>query len=387
MGNKKIYRNICIQDNLIMDSFIHNRMKQNEYEYKYNNNSNYLLSIWSKGYLRYEYPQVISLIKEYDLKSNSFFPVKRRVPQVYCYLADKIYLLGEKKEEFKATKALAAGLWADAVLVHLRMQVLELIESLTNDKRKCYVTQIDNLPYDILEIEDDYPVIMYGSDFKEILKDLLSDKPNKSIRLITHMGWIVLLGWLLEINKEYEYILTDIEEQKKQEKQDKQQRIKKILIDLSRILQDNSNMQNQDEEFPFEQTSQFFIRWSKDNVINIFEYLGEIDQLTGTYVSLKSSKYYRQNVQGKTVCIDLDFGTLRKPFYFLTFSKIKDSAIDVERAINDADYFYYTEAVREGKVVGVSTIENQLGIMLQNCELQVDVSNINDEIKEIVLEI
>ena len=96
-------------------------------------------------------------MKDTDIVSPEC-PVKRRVPRCYYMLADSLMGIVQKNPKFSGLRVLAAGLYADGVLMHLRMQVLEGIFSLDREQKKKF-----------LELADELPLAELGLDDKDVL--------------------------------------------------------------------------------------------------------------------------------------------------------------------------------------------------------------------------
>ena len=107
---------------IAVNSFIRLRMTGDEYNFT---DCSLQVAIWAKTHLRYEYKAIISCIEKEDNLKNTPFDLERRVSKWYCYLAKNIHQICEKEKKFIGLQTLAAGIYADGILMNLRMQVLE----------------------------------------------------------------------------------------------------------------------------------------------------------------------------------------------------------------------------------------------------------------------
>lgn len=132
-SDKKLY----LENARITNSFIKRKMECSVMEH-FEMNLGY--AIWSKNYLRFGFKYLISHMKDTDIVSTEC-PVKRRVPGCYYMLADSLMGIVQKNPKFSGLRVLAAGLYADGVLMHLRMQVLEGIFSLDREQKRNFWSQ------------------------------------------------------------------------------------------------------------------------------------------------------------------------------------------------------------------------------------------------------
>lgn len=350
---EKNHREILLEDNRIMDSFIHQRLDCEDYEYAPAVCS-YYVGVWAKNYLRRNYAYLMRLVSEEDVQKEEIFP-ERRVPKMYLFLANCVENIRktDKDNVFWGFRVLEAGLRANAVLLHLRMQVLEWIESLEEGQRKILVENVGKLPWESLGLNGTEDTCVGCRQVPDILIRLLHRENEKEVSHITHIGWLLILEWLLESENRADDLTEKLETM------------------VQEILKDSEG----EEEFPFEHMAAFFDVWSHDKTEEKLQQLLRIDEAAGITVEKKAEEDYYQEIHGKrAVTVNLD-RKVKKPYYFLTFSKLPDAQVPVEQDIDVPDKKCYTQSRRGGKIVGVSTVENAMGQMLQRWEKSVFYKN------------
>lgn len=117
-------------------------------------------------------------------------------------LANRLYCLVQKNENWRGIQVLAASLLADAVLMNLRMQALEIMQMLDAEQCRNLLNSVHELPLSALGFEDDARLVTKG-DIAKILVNLLNKKKEDNIKYITHKGWLVIIGKLLEVDERY----------------------------------------------------------------------------------------------------------------------------------------------------------------------------------------
>jgi len=359
LGSNDSKKDLCLENTKIINSFIKRRMEHNtndQFEV------NLECAIWAKNYLRFGFRRLVRQMEQKGVLEGANCPVKRRVPKWYCMLADRLNLLVQNDKNFSGLSVLAAGLYADGVLMHLRMQVLECIFSFDRNQRKSFLETADYLPLEELGLNEDDLLILTG-DIVTVYKDILSgSRYNKDIKKITHLGWIVLLAKVYEIDKQAEFIIFDSEQ--KIDRNVLQMDLKNIVSHIKK------EKQKEQLGFPFEDMERFFLVWQKENVIEILLSLCNLDAAYGTHVEENQSEYYRQRVSSKKVTIKTKWNAYEEQPYFLTYGKLNKNISDIERSMENEQYFVYTQTVIRGNVVGFSTIERDFGVLLQSWEKQ-----------------
>lgn len=349
-------KELCLQNAKIVNSFIRMKMGRNENE---QSDIDLECAVWAKNYLRFGFRELMRLAEEKDGFVGCECPIKRRVPKWYYLLAKCLGLLAEGTDDFSGLKVLTAGLYADAILMHIRMQVLECIYSLDREQRRNFLENADALPLEELGLDTDELLILSG-DIVSVYKDLLAgDKYNKNIKKITHLGWLVLLAKLYEIDKRSGFVIYNAEQE----------------IDRSRLQENLKNIVGfmkpegqKEQEFPFEDMGRFFLVWQKENADKILTDLCDLDAVYGTVVQEKRSEDYRQRLNAKKVNIDTGWETYEEQPYFLTYGKLDKNVSNIEHSIDNEKIFVYTQTVIRKKVVGFSTIAHDFGVWLQKWE-------------------
>ncbi|HBA68655.1 MAG TPA: hypothetical protein DCZ40_04770, partial [Lachnospiraceae bacterium] len=278
------YRDIFLEENAAVDSFISQRMRRENYDYR-SVECSYYTAVWAKGYLRGRFDALVKLSEKNEEKNSRKYFTERRVPKAYLVLADCIEGLVnmvskdiKSKEDFRGLQALACGLRADAVLLHLRMQVLELIESFGVEQREKMKKQKEDLPFAVLGLDENQEITMDESPIEEIVNCLLDGRNDKRLSKINHIGWLLLLEWILEAEgfeskDEMEFFVGEIKKW-----------VHKILKDTEQDAL----------EFPFEKMNAFFALWTRAQTDEFFVLCEEIDKKLGTKVEVKYSDFYYQ---------------------------------------------------------------------------------------------
>lgn len=361
------FRDILLEDNRIIDSFISSRMGNENYLYLPAVCS-YSTGIWAKGYFRKNFQNLMGLAsKVFNVKEEEF--PGRRVPRLYLFMANcirSIYTIDSLNgKEFLGLKVLETGLRANSVLVHLRMQTLEIIESLDERERKQLENEISNLPFGNLGLDGSETLITGRKKISDILIRLLHGENEKGIGRLTHLGWLIILDWLLEYQNCMDETISDR---------------------LRRVVQEIVNDSEKEEgTFPFEQMNNFFNIWSYESTREKYQLLKSIDSAAEIIVEVKKEENYYQEINHKgKVIVNLD-KRIERPYYFLTYSKLDDSPMPVEQDMDETEKKCYTISKRKDKIVGVSTIENSLGQLLQKWET-IDKAHENEEKEELNVE-
>ncbi len=360
-------RGICLLNARIVNSFIADKL-ENEPNWRWD--ASLFSGIWAKDYLRKDYRGFLSQLQEREIRPH-LFQVKRRVPKLYCSLADGASLLAGREEVFDGLMVLSAGLYADGILMYLRMQVLEYIRSFEREQRERLIAEARqpeaDFPMQELGLKEKTLLLTRADiDLNGIYISLLEAENNeKRINYITHFGWMALLAKVCEIDKVSGFITEDRNLGNAQRE--------KIAQNLKKICKLVGWQENSDEKmykktklgFPFEGLANLFEIWAKENVLEIINCLQDIDKQCGIEVALEKSEYYGQIIQGKRVRIVTETEKFQEMPYFCTFAKRNDNLCDVECDAGNVKKYIYSIAKRRGKVVGVSTIDQEFGKILQ----------------------
>lgn len=354
-------RELCLENARMINSFIKERMDHNAggpFD------ASLECAIWAKNYLRFGF---IRLRPQIDRIEGTRCPIKRRVPKLYYMLADRLNLLIRNDEKYSGVKVLAAGLYADSVLMHLRMQVLECIFSFDREQRKHFLETAEDLPLEELGM-DEKDMLISAGDIVETYKDLLEGSRNsKGIKKITHLGWIVLLAKVYEVDKKTGFNVFDSKQEIDRNALEANLR---SVVNCIKQKEEIEEKKKEQPEFPFEDMDNFFLIWEKGNVDKIFESLCNMDIAYGTLVETKQSEDYNQRVSAKKVIIQTKYKDYEEQPYFLTYGKLNTNPRNMEHSIENKKLFVYTQTVIRGNVVGFSTIEREFGDLLQGWEIQ-----------------
>ena len=351
---------VLLEENAVIDSFISNRMNiagglSAPWEFSY------FAAVWAKSYLRSGFTRLMKLAQQETCRTKTNSCALRRVPLSYLCLADRIMELAAKLPEdshsCSGLKVLECGLRADAALIQLRMQTLELLESFSSEQMEHLKKQSEELPLSALGLDNTQPLMFYNAELSPLVKNLLDRKHDRAVGKVTHLGWLVLLKWLLDFdNCDADGTLTGF-------LKDWCGRLTRYAD--SKTAQDGS-AKPQELPFPFEQMESFLSLWTRENTETFFESCCQIDQKTGTAVQTKHTDFQYMHAANKFVSVIVDGNMMRKPNYFLTFSKLTDALISVEE--DESGQKVYTQSVRGGTVTGISIVEIRLGKIIQDCE-------------------
>jgi hypothetical protein len=350
---------LYLENARITNSFIKRKMECSVMEH-FEMNLGY--AIWTKNYLRFGFKHLISHMKDTDIVSPEC-PVKRRVPRCYYMLADSLMGIVQKNPKFSGLRVLAAGLYADGVLMHLRMQVLEGIFSLDREQKKKFMELADELPLAELGL-DDKDVLITEGDIVSVYKDFLDEsRYNTKLKNITHLGWLVLLAKVYEADKSTGFIVFDSQHEINREK------IKSDLKEIIRIIKSEQKKdQSGQEEFPFDGMTKFFFVWQKKNVDQIFNKLVGLDLAYGTEIKEMESDEFRMSLEAKRVKIRTEWEDYDRPPYFVTYGKLNRNVSTIEHSMKDSKFSIFTQTVIRNRVVGFSAVEQELGELLQHWE-------------------
>lgn len=362
--NNEKHKDICLEDAKITNKFISKRI---EPDLNVLFDAGLFCSIWAKKYLSYDSGRLLEQLKvirpcKYDLE--------RRVPKLYSHLADSIYQISCEGEEFIGLKVLSAGLFADCILIHLRMQVLECIHSLDSQQRDRFIKDASETGLDmsIQELEligKETLVTKINLSLNKIYINLLkAQSEEKGIQYITHLGWLVLLAKICEIDKETGYIVGNTIKREIHRKKITQ-RLHKVcqIIKLNGKKKTTAGL-----GYPFEDMDEMLVLWTRDNVIEILNCLKSIDEYYGIKVSRVLSENYSQIIQKKRVVIESEEGNFNELPHFCTFAKRGRNTCDKECNVDDPIKSIYSVSFINGKVAGISTIDRRFGELLQSWE-------------------
>lgn len=364
-SNKKIFITDCIMTN----NFINYRMNQYNYEFA-NGEVEYRLAIWSKNYLNRNYINIQeSYFQDFVIEDNCDAS-SRRAALAYFKIGNKFSLLARKYLNMESIKMIAAGFFSESVLVNLRMQVLERIYLLEENERNNFKDR--EYPYVFLKFDVNKICLLVNSnnqleDLKNISDNLLNRKYDSRIKDITHIGWLLLLSWLLEIDELANYIIID------RKKSPISESLKHEIIQLKKYFLSNEGVnpkETNDIEFPFDGVENFIKLWTKENVLEIFKTLNKIDKIDKINVETISSEFFKYNIVKNKITIEFNGKRLNKhDKYIFTYGKLGPFNNSQEKDTENNDNLIWTQSVKNGKVIGISAIDDTLSnVAKYNCK-------------------
>lgn len=369
-------RRLYLESAKIENNFIAFRLRRNEYQFE---DSSLEIAIWAKNALRISYRKILPIVENDKGEMVNHYEVIRRVPKWYCYLADKLLNMINNDERdtstFIAIDLLGKGLLADAVLLNLRMQTLERIRALSKEERRVLSEQID-VPYAELGIEENCVLITGKNKEKKwsrLWKNLLNLKTDINIRSVTHIGWIVMMSKLYEVDKTVGFVIKE----NKSLKETSVTLMKKMIS----MVSCNQSQKEVDEEFPYEGLENFYGIWDPEAVQQMISIMNQLDKISGIEVKEQKSETYSQKVREADVIIDCEDDHLVENKYFLTFSKIGNGIFELEKDLENSQKFVYSITKKKDQTLGISTIIFDFGRLLQIWEGKSDsVSAVEKEI-------
>lgn len=371
-SNKKIF----IIDRIMINNFISYRMNQSSYDY-IDGEIEYKLAIWAKNYINKNYNIIYDIfMQEYYNFNSNIIPI-RRVALAYFSIGQKLSRLSVKYSNMDGFRVLTGGILSNSVLINLRMQVLERINLLEENERLNFKNR--DYPLDLLEIDEDKMALLTKcknqvESLKAISNNLLDRKYDSRIKNITHIGWLLLLCWLLEIGDLPNYIVTD----RKKRPIDKE--IKNEILSLKNYFLSSYDVTDNDsykKEFPFDGVESFIKIWTIENTEKMFIIFSKIDKLDEIKIEMISSEYFKSNTSKNSVSIELEGKKFNKqPKQFYTYGKLDSLNINQEKDIRNENNVIWTQTIKNGKILGVSAIEDTLS----------DIAIYNGEKKKIKIE-
>lgn len=367
-SNKKIF----ILDCIMINNFISHRIKQNSYDYA-NGEVEYQLATWAKNYLNRNY----NIIEEIFVQECDEIVYKddisiRRAALAYLNIGEKISMVSKKYINMDGIRLLAGGIFSNSALINLRMQVLERIHLLEENERLNFKNR--EYPLELLGIDEDKITLLTNcknqiKDLKDVSDNLLDRKYDSRIKNITHMGWLLLLCWLLEMDDLPNYIITD------RKKRTINESLKKEILYLKNFFLLNDEITSKDncqKEFPFDGIENFIKLWTKENIEKMFMIFSEIDKVDEIKIETISSEFFKFNTSKNSVSIELEGKKLnQQPKQFFTYGKLGVANISQEKDIENKNNVIWTQTIKNDKILGISAIED----MLSNIAIYNDSKN------------
>ena len=362
--DREDHRDVYLENAGEEDNFIAFRLGRDIYDFE---DISLEVAIWAKNCLRGHYPELVRLMDELPDFRQEQFALKRRVPKWYCYLADHLYQLASpESSDFPAVRTLSAGFFADGILMNLRMQTLERIQALDQRRRDAFLVRTE-IPYAELGLAEN-SVLLTGeqkdSRWERLWKNLLNRKTDRNIRHLTHLGWIVLLAKLYELDKTTGYIYPE-----NQNLREKAQRCLGKLVEILTDKQMDSDLPfDFPLEFPYEGMESFYALWKPENVLQIIEEMNLLDKVSGIIVEKGRFADYNQKVRKDEVTIWYGNYMFTEPSGFLTYSKLDGRISALEKDAEEKNKTVFTQTRKGETVLGISTIAEPFGRLLQAWE-------------------
>ncbi|OUQ28335.1 hypothetical protein B5E77_03325 [Lachnoclostridium sp. An131] len=356
--DREAHRDVYLENAGEEDNFIRFRLGRDIYDFE---DVSLDVAIWAKNCLRGHYPELVRLMGELPAFRQKPFALKRRVPKWYCFLAAHLYQLASPEaSDFPAIRTLSAGFFADGVLMNLRMQTLERIHALDQRRRDAFFARTE-IPYAELGLAEN-SVLLTGeqkdSKWGRLWKNLLNRKTDRNIRHLTHLGWIVLLAKLYELDKTTGYICT--------ENQDLREKVQMCLGKLVEMLTDRQ--EDLYLQFPYEGLGSFYALWTPENVHQMIEEMNLLDEASGIIVEKGRFADYSQKVRKDEVTIGYGNYMFTETSGFLTYSKLDGRLSALEKDADDSNKTVFTQTRKGEAVLGISTIAELFGRLLQAWE-------------------
>ena len=363
-------KNKHLINSIILDYFISYRMNQENYDYG-NGDIEYHIAKWVGACLsRYGF-ELNDLFKRNNIKADNIEinPFRmRRVVYTNYLLSIKVYNLLDNQDGLDGLELFYKGLLCSGIYLNIRIQVLEQIEMLSLEQRMAFIEK--ELPVDVFGFDDRVVLTIKNNsteELKAILNDLLLEKFNPDIKLITPLGWILAMGFLLEVDEDISYIRG---ENKNREE------IKKILFKLINVFLINDT--KDEKGFPFDKLDEFFNKWSLEEFNRVYGILEQLDKKLNIEVQTVSSKYFNVSYMRDNVLIQLDTERLEKKIPFVSSAGLPKGNINIEKK---GDCKIYTKSVCRNKILGISFIEDSLKRLIIDEEYEDTKAEVNDNIK------
>lgn len=358
-------RKLFLTNYKLINTFIAHRLEQGSYTYCYGD-LEYHFAMYAKECLFCYAESVGDLLSNAQvLPQKELF--KRRVPLAYLTLGSRLSHIHDY-ESCSGISLLKSGLYALAVMTNIKQQVTEYVFSLTSEERSGFLRALQNSEVDYswellcIDITQVKLVINCNNqidDLTNILKELLELKNNRKLKQVTPIGWLVMLCFLMELNKTEQFIVKR-NSQKYSVKSDLIQR--KILLEhISKMAQ---CFQNHDDvvdfqNYPFEGTYQFIETWTETLIEEIISDLNIIDEWNNIYIEKKSLSIFDFAVNRQKVSIYMGgYEPLEnKPLYFMTYQSLR---ANTEKEVDDTDKYVWTQSTFNNKFIGISAIDKAL---------------------------
>lgn len=278
-------RFIYMEDGKMINAFIAHRMSRLAAP------DNWSLAVWAKNYLCAHFDG-LGKILAYKADENKSYSknilLKRRVSSWYLALADHMYQFYKCNNGMMGIRIFALSLLSDTVLMNLRMQVLEYVQSLDSQARERYKKEYDELPMASVGLEENTEIVIGNKSWKKIWENVLGEKQDNNIKYLTHLGWIIFMTMLIEVDKE-KPVLSGLSLSSWNSAVTALRGIVALLVPAEKDM----DVKNKDEdEFPFESMQNFWITWDPVNVEKMVNYMNQLDRALSLEIMLVETEFF-----------------------------------------------------------------------------------------------
>lgn len=366
---KKLY----LEDTKIVNDFIAFRMSS-----QISTPNDWNMAVWGKRYISRHYSRLIEIadLDKSEVVAGGYNSERlmRRVPEWYFILGEKLWFIYCENQQLEGFGKLAKALWSDAVLMNLRMQVLEFVQFLTDEQREQFGDRYKELPLEMLSLEEESAFAMHGKKWEKIWSNLLKGQHESDIKYLTHLGWIGIFGILLEIDCSGDVIYPLGETRRIQAIH----ALREIAVKLSPVIKD------EEMEFPYEGMAGFINSWTPENMLHLIQCLNQIDDALQFHVENMKTEFFTMKTGKKQIEVRVEGEVFKKPSYFVTYSKKEDGGLDTfEKNKDDKEQFCFSCTKKAGKTLGISILAGDFGETLQtwkerNTHRENEVSDSNE---------
>lgn len=351
-------RFLYMEDGKIINAFIAHRMSRLAAP------DNWSLAVWAKNYLCAHFDG-LGKILDYTGDENKSYTrnilLKRRVSLWYLAMADHMYQLYKRNNGMMGIRILALSLLSDAVLLNLRMQVLEYVQSLDSQARERYKKEYDELPMASVGLEENTEIVIGNRSWRKIWENVLGEKQDNDIKYLTHLGWIIFMTMLIEVDKE-KPVLSGLSISSWDSAVAALRGIAALLAPAEKDM----DVKNKDEdEFPFESMQSFWIMWDPINVEKMLNYMNQLDMALSLEVMPVETEFFSTKTSKREIYVRLETENYCKPLNFVTYSKKGGAELNCFEKTIDDKKVRMTCTQKKGKVLGISLIAKEFGDRLQ----------------------
>lgn len=351
-------RILYMEDGKIINAFIAHRMSRLVAP------DNWSLAVWAKNYLCAHFDglgKILDYVGDENKSYSRNILLKRRVSLWYLALADHIYQLYERNNGMMGIRIFALSLLSDTVLMNLRMQVLEYVQSLDSQARERYKKEYDELPMACIGLEENTEIVIGNKSWKKIWENVLGEKQDNDIKYLTHLGWIIFMTMLIEVDKE-KPLLSGLS----MSSWDSAVTALRGIAALLAPAEKDMDVKNKDEdEFPFESMQNFWIMWDPVKIEKMLDYMNQLDQALSLEVMSVETEFFSTKTSKREISVRLETESYCKPQNFVTYSKKGGDALNCFEKTIDDKKVRMTCTQKNGKILGISLIAKEFGDRLQ----------------------